>query len=105
MKLLSAEVAGSTPKGSEHYAQAHLLFGFERESYLMPAPEQRVVNCPCGAKVLLRWTWSIGSAIYPVRCPDCGADHQLHATQPIEVYCLDFKSNWKYITMIDRTPT
>jgi hypothetical protein len=35
----------------------------------MPASEQRVVNCPCGAKLLLRWTWSIGSAIYPVRCP------------------------------------
>src|SRR5260370_26162524 len=61
MKLLSAEVTGSTPEGNEHYAQAHLLFGFEHESYLMPAPEQRVVNCPCGAKVLLRWTWSIGS--------------------------------------------
>jgi hypothetical protein len=36
MKLLSAEVSGSTPKGSEHFAQAHLLFGFEHESYLMP---------------------------------------------------------------------
>src|SRR5258705_541041 len=28
MKLLSAEVSGSTPEGNEHYAQAHLLFGF-----------------------------------------------------------------------------
>src|SRR6266851_6148640 len=83
MKLLSAEVSGSTPKGSERYAQAHLLFGFEHESQLMPAPEQRVVNCPCGAKVLLRWTWSIGSTMYPVRCPDCGAEHRHHATPPV----------------------
>ena len=105
MKLLSAEVSGSTPKGSEHYAQAHLLFGFEHESYLMPAPEQRVVNCPCGAKVLLRWTWSIGSAIYPMRCPDCGAEHRYHATPPIEVYRLDSKGNWEYVTTIDRAPT
>ena len=30
MKLLSADqVSGSTADGSEHYAQAHLLFGFE----------------------------------------------------------------------------
>ena len=36
MKLLSAEVSGSTPEGSDPYAQAHLLFGFEHESYLMP---------------------------------------------------------------------
>jgi DNA-directed RNA polymerase subunit RPC12/RpoP len=70
----------------------------------MPAPEQKVVNCPCGAKVLLRWTWSIGSAIYPVRCPDCGAEHQLHATPPIEVYRLDSKGNWEYVTTIGRTP-
>jgi len=106
MKLLSADqVSGSTPEGSEHYAQAHLLFGFERESYLMPAPEQKVVNCPCGAKVLLRWTWSIGSAIYPVRCPDCGAEHRHHATPPIEVYRLDSMGNWEYVTMIDRAPT
>ena len=49
MVLLSAnQVSGSTPEGSEHYAQAHLLFSFEHESCLMPAPEQRVVNCPCG---------------------------------------------------------
>jgi hypothetical protein len=81
--LLADQVSGSTPEGSEHYTQAHLLFGFERESYLMPAPEQKVVNCPCGAKLLLRWTWSLGSAIYPVRCPDCGAEHRLHATPPI----------------------
>jgi hypothetical protein len=60
MKLLSAKVSGSTPEGSEHFAQAHLLFGFEHESYLMSAPEQRVANCPCGAKVLLRRTWSRG---------------------------------------------
>src|SRR5712671_8028129 len=82
MKLLSAEVTGSTPEGNEHYAQAHLLFGFEHESYLMPAPEQRVVNCPCGAKVLLRWTWSIGSTPRAtgntsqrstVRRPNCGS--------------------------------
>src|SRR5277367_1234903 len=57
--------------------------------YLMPAPEQRVVNCPCGTRLLLRWTWSIGSAIYPVRCPDSGAEHQLHAIPPIGVYRLD----------------
>jgi hypothetical protein len=44
MKLLSAEVSGSIPEGSEHYAQTHLLFGFEHESYLMPAPEQREVE-------------------------------------------------------------
>src|SRR5258708_18403834 len=50
MTLLPADqVSGWTPEGSDHYAQAHLFFGFERESYLMPAPEQRVVNCPCGA--------------------------------------------------------
>jgi len=35
MKLLSAEVSGSTPNESEHFAQAHLFFGFEHESYLM----------------------------------------------------------------------
>jgi hypothetical protein len=30
MTLLSADqVSGSTPKGSDHYAQAHLPFGFE----------------------------------------------------------------------------
>jgi hypothetical protein len=106
MTLLPADqVSGSTPEGSDHYVQAHLPFGFERESSLMPAQEQRVVNCPCGAKLLLRWTWSIGSAIYPVRCPGCGAEHHSHATQPIEVYRLDSKSNWEYITMIDRTLT
>ena len=55
----------------------------------MPAPEQKVVNCPCGAKLLLRWTWSIGSAIYRARCPDCSAEHQVQATPPIEVYRLD----------------
>jgi DNA-directed RNA polymerase subunit RPC12/RpoP len=81
------------------------LSPLSRESYLMPAPEQRVVNCPCGAKLLLRWTWLIGSAIYPVRCPDCGAEHRLHATPPIEVYRLDSKDNWEYVTTIDRVPT
>src|SRR5258707_15479667 len=105
MKLLSAEVSGSTPEGSEHYAQAHLLFGFERESYLMPAPEQRVVNCPCGAKVLLRWTWSIGSAIYRMRCPDCGEEHRLHAGPPMEGYRLDSKGNWEDVITIDGAPT
>jgi len=100
MTLLSDDqVSGSTPEGSEHYAQAHLLFGFERE-YLMPAPEQKVVNCPCGAKLLLRWTGSIGSAIYPVRCPECGAEHRHHATPPVEVYRLDSKGNWEYVTTI-----
>jgi hypothetical protein len=78
----------------EPFAQAHLLFGFEHESYLMSAPEQRVVNCPCGAKVLLRWTWSIGSAIY-----------RHHATPPIEVYRIDSKGNWEYVTTIDKAPT
>jgi hypothetical protein len=68
----------------------------------MPVPEQRVMNCQCGAKLLLRWTWSIGSAIYPVRCADCGAEHQLHATPPIEVYRLDSKGNWEYVTTIGR---
>jgi hypothetical protein len=68
----------------------------------MPAPEQRVVNCPCGARLLLRWTWSMGSAIYPVRCPACDAEHQLHATPPIEVYRLDSKGNWEYVTTIGR---
>ncbi len=71
----------------------------------MPAPEQRVVNCPCGAKVLLRWTWSIGSAIYRVRCPDCGEEHRLHAGPPIEVYRLDSKGNWEYVITIDGAPT
>src|SRR5258707_6775866 len=105
MTLLSADqVSGSTPEGSDHYAQGHLPFGFERESCLMQAPEQRVVNCPCGAKLLLRWTWSIGSAIYPVPCPGCGAEHHFHATQPIEVYHLDSKSNLEYVTTIGRTP-
>jgi hypothetical protein len=74
-------------------------------NYLMPAPEQRVVNSPCGAKLLLRWTWSLGSVIYPVRCPDRGAEHQLHATPPIEVYRLDFKGNWEYVTRICSEPT
>jgi DNA-directed RNA polymerase subunit RPC12/RpoP len=68
----------------------------------MPAPEQRVVNCPCGTRLLLRWTWSIGSAIYPVRCPDCGAEHQLPVTPPIEVYRLDSKGKWEYVTTISR---
>jgi DNA-directed RNA polymerase subunit RPC12/RpoP len=71
----------------------------------MPAPEQRVVNCPCGAKLLFRWTWAIGSVMYPVRCPDCGAEHQVHATQPIEVYHLGSKGNWEYVTTIGRAPT
>jgi hypothetical protein len=39
-----------------------------------------------------------------VRCRDCGAEHRLHATQPIEVYRLDSKGNWEYVTTIDRTP-
>jgi len=94
MKLLSAEVSGSTPEGSEHYAQAHLLFGFEHESYLMPAPEQRVVNGPCGAKVLLRWTWSTGVAIYPVR-------RRLRSI----VSTPRVTGNTKYVTTIDRAPT
>jgi hypothetical protein len=42
MTLLSDQVSGSTAEGSDHYTQAYLPFGFERESYLMPAPEQRV---------------------------------------------------------------
>jgi hypothetical protein len=74
----------------------------------MPAPEQRVVNCPCGAKLLLRWTWSLDSAIYPGRCPDCRAEHQVQATTPIEVYRLDSKGNWEYVTTIGkigRAPT
>jgi hypothetical protein len=71
----------------------------------MPAPEQKVVHCPCGANLLLRWTWSIGSGIYPVRCPDCRAEYQLHVTPPIEVYRLDSKGNWEYVTTIDRAPT
>jgi hypothetical protein len=71
----------------------------------MPAPEQRVVNCPCGTRLLLRWTWSIGSAIYPVRCPDCDAEHQLHATSPIEVYRHDSKGNREYVTRsVERRP-
>jgi hypothetical protein len=45
MKLLSAEVSGSIPEGSEHYAQTHLLFGFEHESYLMPAIEREACEC------------------------------------------------------------
>ena len=69
-------------------------------TYLMPGPEQGVVNCPCGTKLRLRWTWSIGSAIYPVRCPDCDAEHRLHATSPIEVYRLDSQGNWEYVTTI-----
>ena len=64
--------------------------------------EQIVVNCPCGTRLLLRWTWSIGSAIYPVRCADCGAEHQLHATPPIEVYRIDSKGNWEHVTTIGR---
>jgi hypothetical protein len=71
----------------------------------MPAPDQKVLNCPCGAKLLLRWTWSIGSAIYPVRCADCGAQHLLHATPPIEVYRIDSKGNWEYLTTISSVPT
>jgi hypothetical protein len=71
----------------------------------MAAPEQRVVNCSCGARLLLRWTWSLGSATYPVLCSDCGAEHQLHATSPIEVYRLDSKGNWEYITTIGKEPT
>ncbi len=61
------------------------------------------MNCPCGAKLLLQWTWSIGSAIYPVRCPGCGAEHRLHATPPIEVYRLDSKGSWG--VEIQRVPT
>jgi hypothetical protein len=35
MTLLPADqVSGSTAERSEYYAQAHLPFGFERESYL-----------------------------------------------------------------------
>jgi hypothetical protein len=71
----------------------------------MPAPEQRVVNRPCGTRLLLRWTWSIGSAIYPVRCPDWGAEHQLHATPPIEVNRLDSQDNWEYVPTIGSEPT
>jgi len=77
----------------------------KREAYLMPAPEQKVVNCPCEVKLLPRWTWSIGSGIYPVRCPDCGAEHQLHATPLIDVERLDSKGNWEYVTTIGRAPT
>jgi hypothetical protein len=40
--------------------------------------------------------------MYPVRCPDCGAEHQLHATSPIEVYRLDSQGNWEYVTTIGR---
>jgi hypothetical protein len=40
-----------------------------------------------------------------VRCPDCGAEHRHHATPPLEVYRLDPKGNWEYITTIDRAPT
>jgi hypothetical protein len=71
----------------------------------MPAPEQKMVNCPCGAKLLLRWIWSIESAIYSVRCPDCGAVHRLHASQQIEVDRLDSKGNWEYLTTIGSEPT
>jgi hypothetical protein len=71
----------------------------------MPAPEQKVLHCPCGANLLLRWTWSIGSAIYPVRCPDCRAEHKHHAAPPVEVYRLNTKGNWEYVTTIDRAPT
>jgi len=38
----------------------------------------------CGAKLLRRWTWSIGSAIYPnaLFCPlFAAAEHNLMATQ------------------------
>ena len=44
----------------------------------------------------------MGSAIYPVRCADCGGEHQLHATPPIEVYRLDSQGNWEYVTTISR---
>jgi len=71
----------------------------------MPAPLQRVVHCPCGAKLLLRWIWSTGSAIYPVRCPDCGAEHQVQGTPPIELHHLDSKGNWEYVTTIGSGPT
>jgi len=71
----------------------------------MPAPEQKVVNCPSGAKSLLRWTWSLDSAIYPVRCPDCGGKHQVQATAPIEVFRLDSNGNWEYATTIGSGPT
>jgi transcription elongation factor Elf1 len=71
----------------------------------MPTPEQKVVNCPCGAKLLVRWTWSLDSVTYRVRCSDCGAEHQVQATPPIEVYRLDSKGNWEYVTTIDGAPT
>jgi hypothetical protein len=71
----------------------------------MAAPEQRVVNCSCGARLLLRWTWSLRSATYQVLCSDCGAEHRLHATSPIEMYRLDSKGNWEYITTIGEVPT
>jgi DNA-directed RNA polymerase subunit RPC12/RpoP len=71
----------------------------------MPALEQRVVHCPCGAKLLLRWTWSPGSDKYRVRCPDCGAEHEVQATPPIELLRLDSQGNWEYLTTIDSEPT
>jgi hypothetical protein len=71
----------------------------------MPVPEQRVVKCPCGTNALLRWTWSIESVMHRVRCPDCGGKHQVQATPPIEVFRLDSKGNWEYITTIGTEPT
>jgi len=66
----------------------------------MPAPEQRVMNCPCGAKLLLPWIWSLDSAKCSARCPDSGAKHQVQATAPINVYRLDSKGNWQCVITI-----
>ena len=71
----------------------------------MPAPEQKVVHCPCGANLLLRWTWSTGSAIFRLRCPGCRAEHEVRATPPIELHCLDAHGNWEYVTTIGSEPT
>lgn len=71
----------------------------------MPAPEQKVVHCPCGAMLLLRWTWSTGSAIYRLCCSSCGAEHEVRATPPMELYRLDSQCNWEYVTTIGSEPT
>ena len=71
----------------------------------MPAPEQKVAHCPCGANLLLRWTWSTSSAIYRVRCPGCGAEHEVRATPPIELLRLNSQGNWEYVTTIGSEPT
>jgi hypothetical protein len=71
----------------------------------MPALEQKVVHCPCGANLLFRWAWSTGSAIYRVCCPSCGAEHEVRATPSIELYHLDSQGNWEYVTTIGSEPT